>query len=324
MDLERKLDNEHLKEYGIVDLADGRIVFSACHNSSKEENLRIIRDLDKDTKERRNALLKFRDFNKKLGGFYFMVYTNSDILFGDIGEVCNEDLPKLLYLASFLDYEDRNGNKICKNRANNVKTPMPKKEVFKLLGFSSTNKSKIWFERMEKLGLLYIYEDYVELNEKYFVRGKQSNLDSKYTRIYVNTIRELYINNDMRKHRQLGLILRLLPLMNINSNIICRNPGEINGANVHKMDRYDIAKILNVSDEKRNLSKMIRSLITIKVHFENYELQVFKFVTVSDSDDKREFFVVNPILSYKGNNYDELMKVLKTYFFEEKDIKVIE
>ena len=253
-----------------------------------------------------------------------MVYTNTDILFGDIGEICNEDLPKLLYLASFLDYEDRNGNKICKNRVNNVKTPMPKKEVFKLLGFSSTNKSKAWFERMEKLGLLYIYEDYIELNEKYFVRGRQNNLDSKYTRIYVNTIRELYINNDMRKHRQLGLILRLLPLMNINSNIICRNPGEINGANVHKMDRYDIAKILNVSDEKRNLSKMIRSLITIKVHFENYELQVFKFVTVSDSDDKREFFVVNPILSYKGNNYEELMKVLKTYFFEEKDIKVIE
>lgn len=322
MDLERKLDNEHLKEYGIVDLSDGRLVYAACHNSAKEGNLKIVRELDKEAKEKRDALLRFKDFNKKLGGFYFMVYTNNDILFGDIGEVCNEDLPKLLYLASYLDYEDRNGNKICKTGANNIKTPMTKKEVYKLLGFKSRAKGNDWFNKMERLGLMYVFEDYVELNEKYFIRGK-NEINSNYTRVYVNTIRELYVNNDMRKHRQLGLILRLIPFMNINSNIICDNPTEIDSSKVHKLDRYDIAKLLGVSDEKRNLSKMLRSLITIKVYFENYQLQVFKLVTVTDSDFKEEFFVVNPILGYKGNNYEELVKVLETYFFEKKDVKVV-
>lgn len=322
MDIERKLDNEHLKEYGIVDLEDGRLIYSACHNSAKEDNLKIIRDLDKKSKEKRDALLRFKDFNKKLGGFYFMVYTNNDILFGDIGEVCNEDLPKLLYLASYLDYEDRNGNKICKTGANNIKTPMNKKEVYELLRFKSRAKGNDWFNKMERLGLIYIFEDYVELNEKYFIRGKNES-NSNYTRIYVNTIRELYVNNDMRKHRQLGLILRLIPFMNVNSNIICSNPTEVNGTKVHKMDRYDVGKQLGVKTDKKSLSRMIQNLVSIKVYFENYHLQVFKFVTVLDSDDKREFFVINPILSYKGNNYYELMEVLKTYFFEEKDIKIV-
>ena len=309
---------EHLREYGIINLNDGRLVFSSCHDISKEKNLTIINDLNKEDKEKRNKILEFKRFNRKLGGFYFMVYSNNKALFSEIPEVKNEDLPKLLYLASYMDYENRHGNKVCKVIGGNKKVPMPKREVFKLIRFADSTKAKNWFLKMEKLGLLYIYDDSVELNEKYFIKGC-TGTEYKYSRDYINTIRGLYTNCDLRKHRQIGLILRLLPYMNINSNILCSTSED----EIHKLDRYEIAEILDVKDDKRNLSKMIRTLLNLKVDFENYKLQVFKLVKVYDTNFVEEYFVVNPILAYKGDDYYKMQEILKTYFFDEDDIKII-
>lgn len=319
----KKLERlEHLREYGIVNLTDGRLVSIACHDVSKEENLTIINDLNKENKEKRDKILRFKNFNKKIGGFYFMIYSNNKALFADIPEIKNEDLPKLLYLASYMDYEDRYGNKVCKVVGGNKKVPMPKREVFGLLRFGNQTKAKNWFLKMESLGLLYIYDDSVELNKKYFTKGK-SEIEDKYTRVYVNTVRGLYEGCDLRKHRQIGLILRLLPYMNINSNIICDNPTEISGAKIHKLDRYEIADILDINKDKRNIAKMVRNLLNLKVEFENYELQIFKLVKVYDTNLVEEYFVVNPILAYKGNDYYKLQEILKTYFFDEGDVKII-
>lgn len=279
----------------------------------------------KNTKRKtENFSLELKDFNSKLGGFVMMAYVKNEVLFSNIKGLKAEDITKLVYLATFIDYNNKETESILVNKtATNEKTPMTLNQASNKLKFSSTKKGRAWIREMEKLELLHIKEDNIVMSKKYFIKGRidKTKIDKEagFSRLYINTIRQLYEENSFRKHKHISYIYKLIPFMHINTNIICHNPEEADSSKMKRIFMYEIAKILGIEGTQQNVNKLFNELKKIKITYKGEELYPFTSIIANSKNIQDCFWVANPCFIYKGSNFKEVSSILSSHFFS-KDL----
>lgn len=229
-----------------------------------------------------------KDWNKCLGGFVFVLFKYGNQIFANTPELTQEDITKLFYLVTFMDYD---GNLVYNEDL------MTKRSMQKLINISR-EKFSVFFNKLKKLNIL-IQEnnDIIKINKEYFIKGeidKDIKTDFNYTRLYVNSIRYLYENVPIRKHKQLGAFFKMIPYIHRQQNSLCWNP-DSDFADIKLMNVKELKEILGYHEN--STMRLINNLIDVKLY--NGE-SIVAFI-VKDKDKSKSYIIINPRVFYGGN-----------------------
>lgn len=276
-----------------IDIYEGDKLKIVRNNQQEAINKSIqTRKLNDETKE----------WNEELGGFVFVLFKYCDKLLNTQSDITPEDITKLFYLATYVDYR---GNLILDGNS------MTRQDMQQILKINRSNFD-IFFNKMKKDNI-FIQPDKktIKINKEYFTKGeidKEIQQYYDYTRVYIKTIRYLFENVAQRKHKQLGTYFKLIPYIHRQQNVLCWNPSD-NVCDIQPMILSDLKDILGYN--RKSVKPFIDSLLETRL--DNGEAIIGFFVT--NSDFWKSTIVVNPKVFYGGNfNVDGGINTFSQYF----------
>lgn len=293
-------------------------------NPEKEE-LNIRRKTIKLTPRQLNYLKEKRRreggtkevFEHELGGHITVYYVKNKELFFNLNlDIAN--ISRILYLATFMDWKSGQANLLVTRHQHKKVYPMTKQEMQSLLKLTDRSLRK-FLTNVKENGLVYEVEGKFYLNPDYFNKGKNHFNKKGYTRLYINTVRQLYEQCTPRQHKQLSYLFKLMPKLYYDNNAIVHDSKEQDPNKLKYMDLKDICNFLGVSET--NSTRLKNDLIKFKIVYDNVERSVFSYIKVENAHGKYDFFVVNPLVIYAGNDFDEANRIVQLSFFYDKHLK---
>lgn len=255
------------------------------------------------TKKKNDFL--FNEFQKmELGGFVFMIYNNIELLTKQL-EIPLQDIPKLMYLSSYLNYE----NVLMVNQRNK----MTKSNMKELLMLSRNQFSKFFNLIIEKEILIEEKNDkqkYYKLNENIFKKGEITT-DSMKTKMYINSVRFLYENTNTRMHSNLAIVFQLIPYVHKELNIICKNPYTDNRELINPFNINDICNALNINTDgvnAKNITRVKKQLYSLILEDGTRVIRSYRVDT-----NKTDKWVLNPKVVSNFIDYDSYNNFNNTF-----------
>lgn len=277
----------------------------ALKNKTSAENRRNAYDKKKSVDE-------FKRFiDSELGSFYFNLYKELLLL-----KLETQLIFRFMVLCTYTDYDFKlrfgnaikttKKNEFCDDRKNTKESYMIEKdlpEVLKLGERECRNTKKSLIES----NLIKINNDKtITVNKKYCLRGKitkKMKENGGFVRMFDNAIRELNEKAKATEHKRLGLLIKLLPFINIHHNIVtyanCIDEEDITKVKAMKMK--DVCEIVGY----KNSTQLKRDLFNITV---NDETVIGIFETKYG-----KMIYVNPRVYYKGSSIDNLKALINMF-----------
>lgn len=221
---------------------------------------------------------------KNGGGFIFNHYKNLD---------SNKHMFRFIYLCTKLDYDNY---LVLGNSKNNLMTRDDLYEVLNLKRKESTETIKF----LEKNGFLIMEGEYIKVNNTICKRGSIGK-KKDVTRIFDNAIEKIYKDSQAKYHKKLGLLIKMLPLIHFNKNIICEDPTEEHIALIKPLSLTSLSKELGYSTPQRLKS----GLMSLKVKEEP--------VIMLSNINGKDLILVNPKVFYKGVKVTELQFLIDLF-----------
>lgn len=211
-------------------------------------------------------------------------------------------LTRFIYLSTFIKY----GEDILIQ--SNNKSVIKKDDLSKILGIKKRSVQYFLKECKEKELLILDKDNIVHINTNYVFKGEISlNDNARFSKLYHKTIREIYKKADVESHKSLSYLFLILPYINIEWNIVCKNPYETNPDLIEYMSLEELSNILEYN--KSHIARLRNDLWRIR--FDNGLLAINFFPHPAINKWK---IIVNPSLYYSGNQYDKTMDVAKFMF----------
>ena len=234
--------------------------------------------------------------------FIFHLFDNAKY-FKDIS---SQSIVRLVYLATYIDYSN---NILCFEN----KIPLTKKDIKKLM-LLTDSVFKRWFNEMIDKKYIIQKDEGFYITSKYFLKGQiNKNLNAyknnRYTRIYINAIRKLYLTTKTTSHTTLGYIFQLIPFVNLQWNIVCNNPLESDKDLINPLTVGEFCDIIGY--DKKNAKRLIKIIASIRFEWKN---KIQRFCSyIYDSDITNMMIFINPNIFYSSDNFSEV-EVLGIFF----------
>ena len=220
-----------------------------------------------------------KHFKHNYGSFYFDFYIR-------IEELLNDSL----LLCSYLDFDN---NLVIKKEK-----PINKDNLHIILRISKKQSDRTRDDLIKKDILIMNQDESFSINKKYFRKGDIMREESVETvRVFDNAIRELYESCTPREHKKLALLYKLIPYINNNWNIVCKNINEENRELIEPYELKEIAKVLGVT----NVTRFKNDLLKLTV---NGQPVVMIQLVLNKSR-----ILINPKVYYKGTRLDEVKNI---------------
>ena len=287
-------NNEFITEEGeIVKLHDKTLENMAMNivNYKEEEEIKKqnIKQFYFDKKQFESKLVDL------YGNFYFNFYSK-------LPNIPKQYLFRFIYLCTYIRYND---NKLYKCN-NNKYSLLGENDLEYILKLSKTECFRTKKALIEN-NLIHISKDNTiiinnTISRQGTIKSNKSNVN--YIRIFKDAIINIYNNSLPREHKNLSILILLLPYVNYNLNVLCFNTEESNAELIQPLSIIDIQKLIynKTNSKKYELNKQ---LLSMKVNDEFCFLKMVK--------SNKEFYVINPRIYYKGNNDNEI-DFLYNYF----------
>jgi hypothetical protein len=237
---------------------------------------------------------QMRLWRKAGGGFYFVA---TDGATDGRYEVAQATMARLVYLATYLGYDGR--------LYTTERTPMVRKDLQAVLGLSRAQTYRFWGE----VSSLYVFEDEdgLRMGNQWFCRGKLSP-GGRYQQFYRRAVRQLYHATPVSRHGRLGCVFQILPLLNIEYNIVCHNPMEtcLDKVKPLTLDEFCVA----VGSDPAHRSRIYSEYKTIKFSVGGDEERFCSFITDGGDLDTAQV-VVNPHVLYHGRHPQQVEMIGK-------------
>lgn len=250
-------------------------------------------------------------FNDDNGGFVTMYYVKNELLFNKL-ELDLASVSRVIYLATYLDYD---GTLVMNGGASSgkAKEPMTRKNMQYVLGLSEATFNR-FLKDVKDNNLLTEENSLYKLNIEYFNKGKVDKKKS-FTRIYVDTVRELYEGCKTSQHKTLAYVFRLIPKVHYDTNTICNNPSD---ETPEHMTFKETAEFVGIDiSTKQNINKFKKSLYSLSFEKNGQRHYLFKGIIVEGKDGNKDYFAVNPYIYYGGSNYEEVKNLIGKLFFKQ-------
>lgn len=229
--------------------------------------------------------------NSDLGKFFFV--SNQE----EFKDLLPQTVTRLIYLNTFIHYGD---NKLMKTE----RTPMEKSDLAKILGISKAAVTKFWKEVSPK----YIAEkenNLIFTNTDVFIRRKlnQRGGFNPYQKFYMQGIRKLYEITAVTQHKHLGYVFKMLPYINLEFNVLCRNPLETDLERIEPLSLKDFCAEIGYDTSQINRLLNIYRKLTFDVKGKQENFCAFVFDGINRNKSK---IFINPNVLYNGSNYQRV------------------
>lgn len=273
----------------------GEVIDEQLVNSTDElkvlahrTELEVKRDIDKAI--RMASMDSMKQLNSELGGFIAMYYVKNELLLNNL-ELTYQDIARLLYLGTYLDY-NYSTNLLVIHDSKTSKRAMTRSDMLKVLKVS--DKTLRNFLKVLKDNQIIVELDKrFYLSDKHFTKGKVNKkiLKSKdYTRIYRNPIKNLFEGVTASNHKNIGNILSLIPFLDDSFNHLENPDGSF-------MSLLQMNELLGY--QKTNASHLFKRLRDLKVTYNGEEHHIITKILLND---KEERIYINPLIAYKGGD----------------------
>ena len=279
------------------------------------EIVKVIKDLTPEQIAIINQQDELKTHCKNLGGFVHVCYVKNELLFNKF----NLRLPtitRLIYLATYIDYNNREENVLVKYGQHQKVEYLTRKDLKELLGLSEDVLRTFLKEAKEKDILFKVGRKYY-LSNKVFSKGKASFDKGKYTRIFIDTTRFLYQNCHISQHKQLAYVFQLIPYLNYESNTICKNPEERDKRLLKRFSLKEICELLNIGTSKSAIYKFEHNLLSFYVEINEVKYYLFKRIIIKGVSGRNDFFAANPNVIWKGSDLNASKETLESLVFND-------
>ncbi|NGU31080.1 hypothetical protein G6Z34_13395 [Clostridium perfringens] len=257
--------------------------------AKEEEKIKDIINFTREKSDFENNILH------NLGHFYFNFYKKLP------NKLDKQYIFRFIYLCTYLKYGD---NRLMRRVKQNKYELIKVSDLMDLLKLGKTeyNKTK---KVLEEGNLIKVNKDYtVAIDNKISFIGKvNKNNKQEYSRIFKESIQELYNNSTPREHKRLALFIELLPFIHYKYNIICKNPRcEL----MQDVEPFTIQELQKISGNGgKNITRFKNNLLNIMVGGQKAMMLV--------EDYEKKFFIVNPKIYYKGNDLEDLTYLINLF-----------
>lgn len=239
---------------------------------------------------------------KEYGGFCFFFYDMID------KGLKKQYIIRFLYLCTYMDYKN---NLLYGNAKGDDRYMLEKdlKEVLKLGKTETLNTKNILIAN----GLIKINENNnISIISDYCLKGTIPNNKRKLDkiRIFKNAIQELYDKAKPSEHKKLGLLIELLPYINLKFNVVCENPECELWSEIIPISLTKLANLMGYSNNKTSTQKLKYGLFNIIV---NGEMAIMIHQTA-----KGAFVTVNPRTYYKGTTLADVKFLFRLFSVSDK------
>jgi len=239
----------------------------------------------KELQERKQRALHYKEERDKLGSFAF-VSREHNIFSG----ISYETLARLIYLSTFSHITT---GQLFKTQ----RTPLLRNMLEKVLNVSAVTAYRFWEE--VKGTFITEQEDgtlWIDLSA--FMRGKLGRQGS-FLKVYDNAVRNLYENSSVRNARQIGYIFQMLPYLNIEHNVLCHDPYEMELKNVKLMTAKEFCAAIGYNYDNFHRLRKIYTQLCIEV--DGHKERFCSFVS-GGINDGQDYIFINPHVIYSGSN----------------------
>lgn len=268
-----------------------------------------------------NKLFKDGDekavFERDLGGHINMYYVKNEVIFNNLNlNIAN--ISRVIYLATYIDWNTNNENLLVKPGRYNKFVAMTRKDLQMVLGLSE--KPFINFMNDAKNNnLIFEADGKYYMSSEYFNKGKVSFKSKEYTRLYINTVRDLFEHTKPRQHKQLSYLFKLIPKLHHLNNTIVENPDIEDISNVKYMNLIDICRFLGVNCDSKNANRTKKDLLSFHTEYDGVKRYAFKHITVEGENSRYSYFVFNPAVAYCGDDFKTANEILKLCYFNDEN-----
>ena len=195
-----------------------------------EKRINQIKGLNK--RKSKEELYQYLDF--RYGSFSFNSYKKVIDLFTSEYKFDGATCFKFMYLVTFMDYDNklRYGSKYG-DKHRELMTDKDLPEVLRITG----KQARIVKNKLIVLGAVMIDNNgNITINPELVSKGRlNKGYKQNSTRVFEDTVKELYERSKAREHARLAIFIQLLPYINIYHNSICFNSEEKDARRIEPM-----------------------------------------------------------------------------------------
>lgn len=283
------------------------------------ETVKVVKDLGPAQMAIINQKDELKTHCKNLGGFVNVCYVKNELLFNEFN-LKLATITRLIYLATYIDYNDREENVLVKHGKDYKVEYLTKKDIQNILKLPKSPFYLFLKESKEK-NILFEVNGKFYLSNKIFAKGKgnlRGNFDTKnFTRIFINTTRVLYQNCPISQHKQLAYVFQLIPYMNYETNTICKNPEEKDKRLLKRLSLKEICELLNIGASNSAKYKFEHNLLSFYIEVNEVKYYLFKRIIIKGVNGRNDFFAVNPCVVWKGSDLNTSREILESLVFND-------
>ena len=269
----------------------------------KEWNDIVVRTEQKANKQLIDNINREKNEFQKLqmeimGKFHFNIYEKILAL-----NLEGQYLIRFVYLCCFLDFNDK---KVKWGKSNNKYATV--KDLEEIWGLKEEECRKTKNALIEK-ELIIINEDKtISINKKYAFKGNAKKDMKGSVKMFEDGFKEIYENATPKEHKRLGILIKLLPLVNYDWNILCYNAEETEEDKIIPLTLKDICLIVGYNENQS--SRLKKELLKIKVDGK-------AVICIHNIEDKN-VISINPMIYYKGHNIEKLKYLFALFKIADK------
>lgn len=205
-------------------------------------------------------------------------------------------LARVFFLATFLRSED---SRLYAQDG----TPLAKSDLPNLLKLSKSSFRSFWDDAAGKF--IFPQDDgSITIADEFFrgsLRKHATGENSDYQKLFISSLRELYWQTPPRRHRYLGFLFAILPLVHWEYNIVCKNPREADRTKVEPLSLDELCENVGPNGYAENQRQRLLSA------FQNLKFEIdgtiqFLVAYLEDRVSGNSYLVVNPNVLYRGSD----------------------
>ena len=287
------------KNKAIIDLHTGEIL-----SPIKEGDIVVRRKSIESYHEKKLEQQEFSTLQEEYcGRFIFFLFNNLDKITNILNDV---ELVKYVYLATYIK---KGGVLQLDNNLTNINNSTMQK-LLKM----SRNKFNIFLQKIIENKLIYKDDNKYYINLDYFYQGnikEYKKLTGKkifnFTRMYVESTRNIFEQLDYRGHRKLSILYKLVPYISWKYNVLCKNIYETEESKILPLTMKEILEITgqhpkNITRFKKDLGRLLYNGYAIFGMFQNYNI-----------NGNNKCIVINPLFFNRNSNHKQLDYLLSLF-----------
>lgn len=210
-------------------------------------------------------------------------------------------LARLTLLSTYIDYKNR--------LMINKHTIMKKSDLPRILNISERAARDFVSEVKNKY---LIFRDGEMYLSKEYYRGESDKYkrDAK-QKLFIQTTQDLYYKLKPREHRYFGYVIRIIPFVNREFNILCHNPDEVVFDQIKPLSIGEICDLLKYENTHSN--RLLDGLTKCIFRADDQDQSLCAIVQSVGNGITGYGMFVNPRILYNGSDYNKV-EILHFYF----------